>query len=436
MIPDRSKRIVVVLCAVAGLLLLASLANVLVAAVRGPTPLQTASNGGATRDFTTTSPIRLSDFETFDGPDYGSRGHSATADDGQTKLWFAEGSWWGVLEKSPTDGTHIFRWTGRRWSDTGVLVDERPLALADVVWTGEHLYVASRPHRGALTLRRFYLSAAGSWVPQDFVPTTISAGDASTLSIAVDSKDRIWAVYNRGNRVWLTHSTHHGRGFARATPVSAREGVRPDDTSAVVAVRGHIAVLWSDQVSGAFRFAIRRDSAPPSHLRITPPPVQGIRIADGHIHLLATSDGRILAAVKTSLGDATVDPPRSPLLVLLERSPQGSWTQHTVATTADQMTRPEIVLSRDERTLFLFATSPQTGGAVYVKVADTDSLLFAPGKGTRIIQADAHVFNNVTVARKRVSPRTGLLVLASDADNARYYTSFIPLASSSAGSAR
>jgi hypothetical protein len=162
---------------------------------------------------------------------------------------------------------------------------------------------------------------------------------------------------------------------------------------------------------------------------VDPPPLRGLRIADGHIHLLATSSGRLFAAVKTSLGDSDVDPPRSALLVLLDRSPSGHWERHVVATTADQMTRPQIVLSRDERQLFFFATSPQTGGQIYLKVANTDTLRFAPGVGTTVIAAPTPTLNDPSTARTRVSARTGLLVLASDARHARYYTAVIPLGS-------
>ena len=46
---------------------------------------------------------------------------------------------------------HIFRLdrSSETWSDTGVAIDDRPNTLADVLWDGTHLYVAS-PRRDDL----------------------------------------------------------------------------------------------------------------------------------------------------------------------------------------------------------------------------------------------------------------------------------------------
>lgn len=370
---------------------------------------------------------RLTGARALAGPSYGLENYQATKDKNQSKLWYAGGSWWGVLLHEASLTTRIFRWDEGRWRDTGVVVDRRLRSYADVEWTGRELFIASRVSGGTSYLTRYRLQDGTSWVSVTAFPRTIARGGSSSLSMAVDSLERVWVVFNRDGRIWVTNSSPRGGPFGSERPVPGRSSVRDDDTAAVIAVDDKIAVMWSDQVAGAFRFAIRDDSAPLDVLELRGAPVRGVRIADGHVHLVAMRDGRLVAAVKTSLGDADRDPPRSPLLVLLVRAPGGGWTRHTVATTADKMTRPQIVLSADERTIYLVAAAPQSGGQIYLKLASTRSWSFAPGVGTRILGSDADKINNPTTVRSRLSKGSGLLVLASDSRQARYFTADIPV---------
>jgi hypothetical protein len=395
-----------------------------------------AGTPSASPTLTRSQTVQFNDVRQISGPSYGLVLHEPTKDKEQTKLWYAGGSWWGVLLDRASQSTRIFRWTGAAWQDTGVLVDSRARSLADAVWTGRRLYIASRVSNARLILTRFRLTAGHTWSPVGSAPPVIALRGASTLSIDVDSKNRLWAVYNHLGAMWVTHSSPGGAVFAPARKLPAPNTVKADDTGAVVAVAGKIAVLWSDQVRGAFRFAIRDDSDPTSVLRTTAPPLSGLRIADGHIRLLGTPDGRIYAAVKTSLGDATDDAPRSPLLVVLLRAADGHWTEHVVATTTDQMTRPQILLSQDGRRLFFLASGPAPGSekpgsapgeTIYLKIADADRLIFAPGRGTPVLHTSAATINDATVARSRVSASTGILVLAADKFAARYYTARISL---------
>ncbi|MGA8210898.1 MAG: hypothetical protein WB441_02390 [Nocardioidaceae bacterium] len=429
--PDRSPSSTTALYALAAVLVVSSLIWLQFRSDPADAPSQV--NDGAAPDTLPTNvlPVRLDDVKTYRGPRYGLPGHQATKDKSQTKLWRAAGSWWAVMVNGASSATHIHEWTAqRRWRDTGVVVDGRADSLGDAVWNGRNLYIASRTSGGALTLARFRLVTGGAgprWVPLAPAPVLIAGGGSSSLSIDVDSRNRVWAVYNQAGRMWLAHSSEGGASFATPRPLPRPNRVQPDDSGAVTATSGSIAVMWSDQIEGSFRFAIRRDTEPLGRLEVSTPPVKGLRQADGHVRLLAMRDGRLLAAVKTSLGDELEDPPRSPLLMLLVRTTGGRWTQHVVATTADQMTRPQIVLNEDETQLFFFATSPQGGGEIYAKAADTESLVFGPGRGTPILGASGGDVNDATVARARVTDASDLLVLASNAAAAVYHTAVIPI---------
>src|SRR3954452_1850801 len=72
---------------------------------------------------------------------------SPTESKPESKLWFADGSWWGDLY-SPAAGAHrIHRLDPAtdRWVDTGTTTDTRRNANSDVLWhaASRKLYIAS-----------------------------------------------------------------------------------------------------------------------------------------------------------------------------------------------------------------------------------------------------------------------------------------------------
>src|ERR687896_1502488 len=68
-----------------------------------------------------------------------------TAAKTQSKLWFNDGVWWGILFNGSSEEFHIYRYDDAKdaWSDTGTLVDGRNTSRADTLWDGPHLYVVS-----------------------------------------------------------------------------------------------------------------------------------------------------------------------------------------------------------------------------------------------------------------------------------------------------
>lgn len=59
----------------------------------------------------------------FVGPVYGTSTTAPTGQKPQSKLWVADGTWWGALFDKASGDFHIFRydWSGNTWADTGVL---------------------------------------------------------------------------------------------------------------------------------------------------------------------------------------------------------------------------------------------------------------------------------------------------------------------------
>src|SRR5215204_820874 len=76
-----------------------------------------------------------------------------TASKAQSKLWFNDGLWWGILFDGSSEEYHIYRYdrTEDTWKDTGILVDARNTSRADALWEDGHLYVVSAGQRRAWT---------------------------------------------------------------------------------------------------------------------------------------------------------------------------------------------------------------------------------------------------------------------------------------------
>ncbi|HEY8702437.1 MAG TPA: hypothetical protein VIM08_15965, partial [Arthrobacter sp.] len=75
---------------------------------------------------------------------YAGVGKPPTSDKPQSKLWWNDGSWWADMWTTGS-GWHIYRLdrSSEAWVDTGLLNDSRTNTLADTLWDGSHLYIAS-----------------------------------------------------------------------------------------------------------------------------------------------------------------------------------------------------------------------------------------------------------------------------------------------------
>ena len=63
----------------------------------------------------------------------------------ESKLWFNDGSWWGILWSPGNSEFRIHRFdkSNQCWIDVGAAADERGLTSADALWDGVNLYIAS-----------------------------------------------------------------------------------------------------------------------------------------------------------------------------------------------------------------------------------------------------------------------------------------------------
>lgn len=365
------------------------------------------------------------------GPSY----HGATAptaDKPQSKLWYADGQWWGSLFDPASGDFHIFgyEWAQDRWVDTGILVDERVGAYTDTLWDGKKLYIAAAGSKPALSshgpvLMRFsYDSGARTWSRDPGFPVTIASGGVEAALIEKDSTGLLWMTFTKNNKVMLTHSLP-GDDRSWVTPYelpspAGESRVDPDDISAVVAYDGDkIGVLWSNQVTQVIYWASHQDGTGDQAWAVEAAYAQP-EGADDHLNLKSVAgddSGRVFVVAKTSMDKAT-----DPLINLLALRPNGDWQTTRVYAKGDNVTRAIVQIDTANRKVYVFASSPCcAGGDIYYKSASLTDLVFPTGKGTLFMHRHDHPkINNPTSSKQTVTPATGLLVLAGD-DSTRTY---------------
>jgi hypothetical protein len=193
----------------------------------------------------------------------------------QSKLWFNDGIWWGVLYTRSKSNFEIYRlnWATQTWSSTGVTVDDRQLSSADVLWDEQSskLYTVSarRPNstsNTAIEVMRFsYNSVTKSYSADNGFPVVLDNTGVEAVVIDKDSTGMLWVTYTdnfgSGRRVMVTHSTTNDLNWVNPYTIQATgaTNLTDDDISTLVAYNGKIGVMWSNQNDSTVYFASHTD---------------------------------------------------------------------------------------------------------------------------------------------------------------------------------
>jgi hypothetical protein len=375
----------------------------------------------------------------------------------QSKLWVADGIWWGVMFNGMAQRFEIYRRAPgtETWSSTGTVVDARRNIWADAKWDGTHLFVVTHGASWTSTLdgirvaRYSYDGASKSWsldagFPLLDVGTTPGHTAPTGTEGAVldeDGRGRIWITWTRDLKTWVTHSTTDQRTFVTpfVVPVPGADDLTSDDMSTLVAFDGRIGVLWSNENTWCMCFAVHDDAdadgtwtARPMIGPAAQPADKAQELADDHMNLKAPNDGSgtVYAASKTSL-DGMGDP-----LLLLNVFSGGAWTRTVYSTVADQTTRAQIALDLQHKQLYMFNSSPCcNGGVEYYKQSSLvpDQVGFPPGLGTPFISSAANPHaNNLSTTKQPVDATTGLVAIAGDDSTKTYLHNVIDLSKADA----
>lgn len=371
---------------------------------------------------------------------YGSGTTAPTAKESESKLWYADGKWWGALFHPGSGTFHIYRLntTTQTWVDTGTLIDSRSLGSfgkIDALWDGSKLYVVT--HRfassGDVKAKVMRFGYAGGVYTHELSASVDTLTGPEVVTIAKDTTATLWLSWMHSNKIYVTHTA--GRDTTWVTPYVipvAGTTVGSDDLSTIVAFGGKIGVIWSNQAENTMRFAYHTDGASDSAWtgQVAYDLPGDAEAADDHINVKTDSSGRVYVVAKTSLNETN-----DPLIHLLVRSTSGGWTSHTVGTAGQNHTRPIVLLNEAAGQVYVFAAAPCcSGGKIYFKSASMSNPVFPSGMGTPIIASDSDPrINNVTSTKQNVSAATGLVILAGDDGTRTYLHNFLALGSGGAG---
>ncbi len=391
---------------------------------------------------------KLSDNIGFEDFAAGAAGTDATADKPQSKLWWNDGIWWGVLFDSDLNKytIHKLNWPNQ-WVTTGVAIDDRAKSRADALWdnVAKKLYIVSLlngevkpnetipPDTPVRLYRYSYNSNLKTYSLDTSFPKVVMTGKSETMTIAKDSTGKLWVAYTNAYNVKYQVSADDGLTWSSMAtlPLAQAGGLSYDDIATVVAFDGKIGVLWSKHVpstrdpAAAFYFVYHNDGTANNTWSTVETIITGECLSDDHLTLKAPGDGsgKLFAALKSSSEDPECGNNNNSnnnltQLWLAVRAANGTWSKIEYGKVIDDHTRPALLLDTVNRQIYMFAASPEVnGGTIYVKTTSMDSPSFTdqPGLGRPFINNfKPLVLNNASTTKQTVNGTTNLVVVATD----------------------
>ena len=352
----------------------------------------------------------------------------ATRHKNQSKLFFAGGQWWGILQEPVTGQARIHRldWSTQRWHDTGVLVDERAFARADALYADGKLYVTtagssveSESHAVRVLIFDFD-EAKLTWSLEPDFPVVVTKGGVQSAIIERASDGVLWVAFIAADRLGVAHSLGDAHTWTAPFRPNAPGTDTATDQVGMVVSGKEVVLLWSNQRDDVIYSAGHLVGAADDDWEDTLEIVASPSIADDHVNAKVLPDGRIFAVMKTSLDTIPNNQPGWDQILLLVRD-KGHWSTYQVGQVHDRQTRPVILLDTDHLQALIFATVPTGGGDVYMKHTPVDDITLPVGPGVPVIEDPlTPAINNSTSTKQNLDASTGLVVLASDDDAGRY----------------
>ncbi len=405
---------------------------------------------------------------------FGGGAFRPTSDKPQSKLWYTNGQWFAgmFLNKTTAPPKSEFRIhrldeATHSWVDMGDVIDTRDQSTGDYLFDANALWVASTyPTNGPATIddginifKYIYTPASNTYaVAPGFGATgitipgtrggTTTTGGSSSVTIDRDSTGRLWAAWSVFTEVRYSTSVDGGLTWTNPVKVptqgtnTVKEAGATSDIASVIEFGDNVGIGWSDHdgfpttADNGYYFSVIAEGADPTvagnwSLEKLPTLVVGApnEVADDHLNFKAHSNGTVYMVGKTgkdTAGCATNQ--NQPLVPFFRRTTAGVWSTHLVGTVGDCNTRPQLVISEELNTAWVFLTSPNGGGVVYVKSAP----LSGPGalvfrgtadttiqRGTPFIRsATETAIDDPTTSKHPVSAASGIVVLANNLRNA------------------
>lgn len=354
----------------------------------------------------------------------------ATAEKPESKLWWTDGRWWGCLWDEATAAHRIqeFNTSTQSWSAVGPIVESRTGTQVDCLWDGTTLYIVSHELLGNSDsyLNSYdYDALTKTYTLRPGFPVAVTDRACEALTIAKDTTGKLWVAWERSQEIWVNCSqgsdTDWGTPFV--VPGMGNQ-VADDDICVVTSFADRIGVFWSNQADQADYFLWRQDGDPDQtwSARETALFDPGLgNVADDHMNVAVESDGTLYVVCKTSL--SVLD---DPILFLLRRELNGTWTRFEAGRRRDDFTRPIVLIDEESRRLHIFTNCIASGkGTINWKSTDLDNIDFTTGLGDLFIKShDDQSINDPTSTKQNIDSVTGILVQAADGTTESYLHNF------------
>jgi hypothetical protein len=353
---------------------------------------------------------------------------SPTRAENQNKLWFHAAAWWALM-LDPTGRTVRVceLMPDHTWRQTPAVINTDTGDIGDALQDGDTVHVLNRSQDGSLFyVRLTFDPAAGEY--QVAAPVTLTTrGSQSPATIVRDGTGRLWVAYATADNVILTYSDTGGASWTKLTILEKTGTGTTPEAAALVHYDDRVGVMWSNQATGSFVFASHHDGDAADFWQ-REDVISGPLMADNHISMIrlpGQPSDTLVAAVKTSQGDQD-GAPDAPLIELLVRTPDGTWTAQTAGTVGDQLDDPVLQFDETNRTLYLFASGH---GDIVEKHTPIDHIQMSPGPGEVFVAGAGGTLIDPTVTQEPVNGGTGIVVLASDTVSRTYRHAEVPIAS-------
>lgn len=342
-----------------------------------------------------------------------------TADKPQSKIWYADGSWWALLPRQA--GPSLWQRTATGWKEqTEVHAALLGIPARADVWTDADGATAVSVADRLMKVFRLHPAASPGRTRVEILATLPAPASDSieTATIARDATGHWWVAATVQAKVYAWHSAD---ALAWDQPEVLGRGLDPDDICTVTPIPGGVAVIWSNQKKDEVMMRRHRDARAPVDWDAAEAIARGHKTADDHLHTALAADGTLWVATKNSVDEAG-----QPQFVLRVRSPEGHWRNFPYARLLkdEEVSRPIVALDPTGRYLLAghsVSDAPFHSRIVFGRV-DIAHPAIVPGLRA-VIEPDP-------VLRTRVNDPTGpkrpfpadaaWLVLASDAEGRVY----------------
>ncbi|TPE42501.1 LamG-like jellyroll fold domain-containing protein [Pontibacter mangrovi] len=332
-----------------------------------------------------------------------------TGEKPQSKVWKYDGKHWAVLPNA--SGTFLWRLDGTSWTNV-LKLSTKTTSKADCRMVGNIAHILLYQGRSSQIVSVEYNAAQGTYELWSKRTSTVGLSFDSgveTATIDIDGNGRMWLASDGSNTINVRWSDSPYKNWS--SPITIASGVSSDDICAVIAMKGKIGVLWSDQVAKRFGFKTHADGDSPSSWSNNEVPASqsalnvGGGMADDHLNLALGSDGTLYCAAKTSY-----DTKNYPEVVLLVRRSSGSWDNaYDVAPVG---TRPVVILNEAENKIRVVYTSGDSGGNILYRESAFSPIKF----GSQLTLMSGGSYNNTTSTKDNFTD--DIVILASSSSEA------------------